>query len=1171
MLRILAGSACCAKECGRCGGPSCGTLPGGSANCCVGSIVGHKDSCDNYNPPCVFHKAKPATACGDFPAPLATDRPNVLLIGDSISMPVPYTPGGYGLNAKALLTARGMQVAHNGGWGSGGQASNTVKGLLCTNVSTPGNWLNVSGQYEVIHFNFGLHDLVDPGPGEGKEHVPLSAYGANLAEIYRRLSAKAKHVMWTTTTPCPNVTTSMGRTDAKVVAYNAQALTSLTAAAKAAGAKLLVDDLYKAVDDKCGKNYKTCVLQKPKNVHFQPAGCAFMGAEVAKSIEAVIGGEVRMKTEDAAACDSLPAGASSQIAYSHACEVSSSGCLGSPNVFRTSAGTLLATHDHYALNVGHKGEGGAKPGVAYVWASADHAGPWRPVANVSHIYWAEFISAGSDALYLLGTSSDLGGISAVTVSKCLDSPCTGTSWSEASVILPAQDGGRGYHSSGAGAVWSGGRLYRALEMRSALSGCKARGHAVDLSPIMLSAPASCAENLTDAGCWSASPPLCYNASWRLPGGVPLGLGEVRPWEEATVVDTPSGEVKVIMRLDKDGLGQSCHGAVLLDYVPPSAGDAGGGRLVYAATLPSFPSGSSRFTVRRRGGDYFALVNTVDENRTNTGGPPDPCGQRNKLALAMSSDLLEWKICSMVMADDSGLAHTKHIPDASFLLTGFQYVHWQFDGPGERHIIYAVRAAYRGSPDAGQANRYLFGQLQNFSDLCRGSEPPAPLPQPPAPSPRPSGGRSFPAISKRSWASQSQLTVALGKITKSPKPVLSADRDWEVRLDNAYTSVYHDTKTNVTSIWYNSLINYSTSVGGLSTGTGPQPPCHTPIPCSKVPCTPAVGQKYRGVNCTGDEFASAHGIRPRVGEASETGLLYARSTDLGESFEKPALGEVEWGGSKQNNLVMRHMGGGVITYDDRAALFRMFGRPFDGIEGPTPGQAWWASGMPGISSSVDGISGWSLVDSSSRFLNQTLPINWDTMSQLVWNEARGEWMGISRVPPAPGYRAIGITRSKGSLHNFTRAVQVLNGSKCNAPPRCRSWYNLSCTDCSTIYNAYSMVSWPWHSGYLAFVAIFHPDCRPVVLKGRPCERVETLLAWSDDSVEWTILSDDPAQLADTPFIPLGPKGSFDSTIIFGGAVPFTHNDQVHIFYSAGKQHSPNALVRLRFQRLGVRGR
>ena len=138
----------------------------------------------------------------------------------------------------------------------------------------------------------------------------------------------------------------MGRTDAKVVAYNAQALTSLTAAAAAINTKLLVDDLYAAVDGKCGKNCaaictpasplmppvflrapmsvrsrrltvkewgslgscvcvcvcacvrvcvcrsdKTCTLQRPKNVHFEPAGCAFMGAEVAKSVKSALGHE----------------------------------------------------------------------------------------------------------------------------------------------------------------------------------------------------------------------------------------------------------------------------------------------------------------------------------------------------------------------------------------------------------------------------------------------------------------------------------------------------------------------------------------------------------------------------------------------------------------------------------------------------------------------------------------------------------------------------------------------------------------------------------------------------------------------------------------------------------------------------------------------------------------
>ena len=52
----------------------------------------------------------------------------------------------------------------------------------------------------------------------------------------------------------PQVTTSMGRTDAKVVAYNSQAFNSLTIAATASNTKLLVDDLYAAVDGKCGKN-----------------------------------------------------------------------------------------------------------------------------------------------------------------------------------------------------------------------------------------------------------------------------------------------------------------------------------------------------------------------------------------------------------------------------------------------------------------------------------------------------------------------------------------------------------------------------------------------------------------------------------------------------------------------------------------------------------------------------------------------------------------------------------------------------------------------------------------------------------------------------------------------------------------------------------------------------
>lgn len=134
--------------------------------------------------------------------------------------------------------------------------------------------MNVSGVYDVVHFNFGLHDLVQAGPGEGKEHVDPPEYGANLVTIYRRLKAVAKKVVWTTTTPCPNVTTSMGRSDAKVVAYTLEAKTSLTAVAGAG--QLLVDDLYSAVDGYCGPYYKTCDLQLPANVYFAAKGCQFM-------------------------------------------------------------------------------------------------------------------------------------------------------------------------------------------------------------------------------------------------------------------------------------------------------------------------------------------------------------------------------------------------------------------------------------------------------------------------------------------------------------------------------------------------------------------------------------------------------------------------------------------------------------------------------------------------------------------------------------------------------------------------------------------------------------------------------------------------------------------------------------------------------------------------------
>ena len=280
------GSTCCAASCGACGGSSCGHESGGALLCCEGSIKTENRSCSQVGSPCMMPPAPPPlTKCGDYPAPLSATMPNVLMIGDSISMSVPYTPGGYGAPARAMLLNQSISPWHSGGFEKGGQASNTVKGVLCTDPHTDGNWLNFTGTYDVIHFNFGLHDLVDAAPsGEGTEHVNLTQYGKNLVTIYNRLAARAKKVIWVATTPCPNVTTSMGRSDAKVRAYNARALEVLQPLAAKSGAALLIDDLHAAVDGYCGVNYKTCVLQRPKNVHFEPIGCTFLAKHVVSSI-----------------------------------------------------------------------------------------------------------------------------------------------------------------------------------------------------------------------------------------------------------------------------------------------------------------------------------------------------------------------------------------------------------------------------------------------------------------------------------------------------------------------------------------------------------------------------------------------------------------------------------------------------------------------------------------------------------------------------------------------------------------------------------------------------------------------------------------------------------------------------------------------------------------------
>jgi hypothetical protein len=220
--------------------------------------------------------------CGNATLPLDSSRPNVLLIGDSISMTPPYTPGGYGHALELLLAAKGVAVQHAGGNYGGGQCGDTRLGLACTNASGTSaySYLNFAGTFDLIHFNYGLHDLADYGPT--LPQLPLPIYGRNIATIFARLAARAKQVMWTSTTPCPDVPTSYNRSYTLVEEYNAQAIKSLPAG-------VLVNDLWTAMVKHCGSHYKSCDLQLPANVHLTPAGINFTAAVAAKDILAALG------------------------------------------------------------------------------------------------------------------------------------------------------------------------------------------------------------------------------------------------------------------------------------------------------------------------------------------------------------------------------------------------------------------------------------------------------------------------------------------------------------------------------------------------------------------------------------------------------------------------------------------------------------------------------------------------------------------------------------------------------------------------------------------------------------------------------------------------------------------------------------------------------------------
>lgn len=197
------------------------------------------------------------------PGPMRDDLPNVFLIGDSIS--IGYTPG---VQAELQSVCNVHRPETNCG--------DTRRGL-----SDLQDWLGDT-PWDVIHFNFGLHDLCYRNPkatvygnrdkANGVISVPLKEYQVNLETLVQRLKTACPKLIWASTTRVPEG--EPGRFQGDEIRYN-------TAAAEVMqGHEIPINDLHALTS-----HMDPSLFSGPDDVHYTEAGSQRLAEQVASAIQ----------------------------------------------------------------------------------------------------------------------------------------------------------------------------------------------------------------------------------------------------------------------------------------------------------------------------------------------------------------------------------------------------------------------------------------------------------------------------------------------------------------------------------------------------------------------------------------------------------------------------------------------------------------------------------------------------------------------------------------------------------------------------------------------------------------------------------------------------------------------------------------------------------------------
>jgi lysophospholipase L1-like esterase len=185
--------------------------------------------------------------------------PNVLLIGDSISI-------GYTKFTQRLLAgeANVFRIPVNGG--------PTTRG-----IEAIGEWLR-DIEWDVIHFNWGLHDIRRDSPtadgDAGPWQVDEDAYRENLETLVGRMMRTGATLIWATTTPVP--AGAARRVEGDELRVNAIAEPIMSHYG------VMVNDLHARVLPRLDE------FQREANVHFTEEGYAFLAEAVAVAIREVL-------------------------------------------------------------------------------------------------------------------------------------------------------------------------------------------------------------------------------------------------------------------------------------------------------------------------------------------------------------------------------------------------------------------------------------------------------------------------------------------------------------------------------------------------------------------------------------------------------------------------------------------------------------------------------------------------------------------------------------------------------------------------------------------------------------------------------------------------------------------------------------------------------------------